>query len=332
MTFKLDKINISYLIILVIAFISIRYELVSLVFMMTLSYILIKKLNLFFAKFSKRLSYYKIFTKTISILIIAIVLFCILFGLNYSFSFLYNNYSLILEKFNILIGELISYLPSSFNNILNIDFKAKFIHILAEQQESLYHMTLNIFHFISNCVIGIFLGIVLAFNHVDNKIKSHEKLSEINSRFKSFLDIFEKIFLGQGKISLINTAFTGVYLFIILPCFGYYIPHSQYLLFFTFIFGLLPIVGNIFSNTLILIFSISLNIKIVISSMLFLVIVHKLEYYVNGMVLGKKTNMNLFETIISMVLFESMLGLTGLFLGTLIYAYIKSELINLKLI
>mgnify|MGYP003433948062 FL=1 len=262
-------------------------------------------------------------------------MFLILIGLNECFIFFKSNYDMILDKLGSLFNDFVSILPFDIKKIITLDndFSKNIINLLSNQHENIFNLTIDAFHFISNCVIGIFLGVILSFNHIDNKvIDNNKKLNEIKNRIDILLDIFEKIFLGQGKISLINTAFTGIYLYAILPTFGYYIPYSEYLLFLTFIFGLLPIIGNLISNILILIFSISLGFKVAISSLIFLILIHKVEYYINGLILGKKININLFETILAMVIFEGVFGFTGLFIGTLIYGYIKTELKNLQLI
>ena len=332
---QINKLQFSYLLIFISFIFAIQFNFISLFFMMILVYSLVKKLNNFFLNYSEKFRFHKLMTKIFSMLIIAILMFLILIGLNECFIFFKSNYDMILDKLGSLFNDFVSILPFDIKKIITLDndFSKNIINLLSNQHENIFNLTINAFHFISNCVIGIFLGVILSFNHIDNKvIDNNKKLNEIKNRIDILLDIFEKIFLGQGKISLINTAFTGIYLYAILPTFGYYIPYSEYLLFLTFIFGLLPIIGNLISNILILIFSISLGFKVAISSLIFLILIHKVEYYINGLILGKKININLFETILAMVIFEGVFGFTGLFIGTLIYGYIKTELKNLQLI
>lgn len=331
----INKKNISYILMILIFSISLKYNFISLLFMMTLTYILVRNLNSFLLKYSEKLRYHKILTKFISMFFIGLILFFIVLGINESFIFIKNNFEMIVEKLTNLTTDICALFPFDIKQIisLNNNFKENLINLISHQHEQIYHITMLTFHFISNCFIGIFLGLLLAFNHIDNKsIDNNKNLEEFKKRIDSFIIIFEKIFLGQGKISLINTVLTGIYLFIIMPISGHYIPYSEYLLFFTFVLGLLPIIGNLISNILILMFSITLGIKIAIASLIFLIIIHKLEYYINGLILGKEININLFETIIAMVIFEGIFGFTGLFIGTLIYSYIKIELKTLNLI
>lgn len=324
----INKKNISYTLILASFLFIIEFNFVSLFFSMVLVFLLIKKLNLFFINYSDKFKFHKFTTKIISIFIISFLMILILIGLNQSFIFFKDNYQMILEKFNNLILDLAIFLPFDIKKFISFDksFSETIINLIKNQHENIFYLTIDTFKFISNCFIGIFLGVLLSFYYIDNKIKINENLSELSKRVNNFLYIFESVFLGQGKISLINTVFTGLYLYGFLALSGYYIPYSEYLIFLTFIFGLLPIIGNLISNTLIILFSFTIGFKIVIFSIIFLIVVHKIEYYINGLILGKKINLNLFETILSMIIFE------GMFLGTLIYGYIKIELKELNLI
>lgn len=302
----------------------IYFQLVVLFFMLILTYILVKKLDAYLKKHNGGR-----YTKVFSIFVISVILVSLVFGINKSVSFLSLNYEIIFKAIDNLVIDFTTSLPLSMQNMLpDESIKNTLFEFLKTKQSSVFTFTIQTFHIITHSLIGILLGLMLSFRN----IKPNEKLKYFEIRLNNLMSVFEKVFLGQSKISLINTAFTGVYLFLILPTLGYHIPYSGYLVFFTFIFGLLPVIGNLISNTLILIFSISLGFKITIISLIFLVVIHKFEYYINGLILGKKININVFETILVMVVFEGIFGLTGLFLSTLIYGYIKVELINKNII
>ena len=55
----------------------------------------------------------------------------------------------------------------------------------------------------------------------------------------------------------------------------------------TFIVGLLPVVGNLVSNVVIVVVSLSVSIKVAIGSLLFLIVIHKLEYFLNARIVGR---------------------------------------------
>ena len=54
----------------------------------------------------------------------------------------------------------------------------------------------------------------------------------------------------------------------------------------TFITGLLPVIGNLISNTVIVVVSLSVSPLLAVGSLAFLVVIHKLEYFVNARVMG----------------------------------------------
>ncbi len=68
---------------------------------------------------------------------------------------------------------------------------------------------------------------------------------ELDVRARTFYRSFSRVFGAQIVISLINTALTAVFL----AWNGY--PYKTILVAFTFLCGLLPIIGNVISNTLI---------------------------------------------------------------------------------
>jgi predicted PurR-regulated permease PerM len=54
----------------------------------------------------------------------------------------------------------------------------------------------------------------------------------------------------------------------------------------TFIAGLLPVVGNLISNTVIFVVSLAHSPGCRISSLTFLIVIHKLEYFLNARIVG----------------------------------------------
>ncbi|WP_240746150.1 hypothetical protein [Cupriavidus oxalaticus] len=64
--------------------------------------------------------------------------------------------------------------------------------------------------------------------------------------------------------------------------------------------------------------------------LLFLVAVHKLEYFINAKVLGAKIKTTIWELLIVMFLCEALFGVVGLVAAPLYYAYTKLELSRLK--
>lgn len=143
---------------------------------------------------------------------------------------------------------------------------------------------------------------------------------------------FRRVVFAQVRISMINTFFTWCYLGMLLPLFGAHIPLLKTLLLLTFIAGLLPVVGNLISNTAIILVSLSVSPTLAVSSLGFLVIIHKLEYFLNAMIVGSQIHARAWEILLAMLLMESCFGLPGLVAAPILYAYIKQELTTANLI
>jgi hypothetical protein len=84
---------------------------------------------------------------------------------------------------------------------------------------------------------------------------------------------------AQVRISALNTILTTLYLTLALPLVGVHLPLAKTMLAVTFVVGLLPVVGNLVSNTIIVILSLSVSLAVAVVSLVFLVIIHKLVVY-----------------------------------------------------
>ena len=154
----------------------------------------------------------------------------------------------------------------------------------------------------------------------------------MRERIQLFGKAFENIVFAQIKISAINTLLTGIFLLIVLPHFGFNLPYNKTLVVVTFFAGLLPVIGNLISNSLITVIGIGVSFKVAIAALLFLVAVHKLEYFINAKIVGSKIHAAAWELLLALLIMESLFGITGLLIAPILYAYIKSELLLAKLI
>ena len=141
-----------------------------------------------------------------------------------------------------------------------------------------------------------------------------------------FATAFQRVVFAQFWISLINTAFTWLYLAVLLPLFGIDLPLVKILVLLTFIVGLLPIIGNLISNTAIVVVCLSQGVPVAAASLVFLVVIHKLEYFLNARIIGSHINARAWELLIAMLVMEAAFGITGLIAAPIIYAYYKEEL------
>jgi predicted PurR-regulated permease PerM len=94
----------------------------------------------------------------------------------------------------------------------------------------------------------------------------------------------------------------------------------------TFLAGLLPVIGNLISNTMIVMVSLSVSPLLAASSLLFLVVIHKLEYFVNARVMGTQIHARAWELLVALVVMEAAFGIAGVVAAPIYYAYLKNEL------
>jgi predicted PurR-regulated permease PerM len=119
---------------------------------------------------------------------------------------------------------------------------------------------------------------------------------------------------------------------VVLPLLGVHLPFTKAMIAVTFFAGLLPVVGNLISNSVIVVVSLSVSFTVALGSLAFLVLVHKLEYFLNARIVGGEIRASAWELLCAMLVFESAFGLPGLVAAPVFYAYVKAELRELGLI
>jgi predicted PurR-regulated permease PerM len=137
---------------------------------------------------------------------------------------------------------------------------------------------------------------------------------------------FRRVVFGQVRISALNTLLTGIYLAAILPMFGIHLPLVKTMIVVTFIVGLLPVLGNLISNTVIVVVSLSVSLYVAIASLVFLVAIHKLEYFINARIIGGQIRARAWELLLAMLVMEAAFGIPGVIAAPIYYAYVKYEL------
>jgi predicted PurR-regulated permease PerM len=151
-------------------------------------------------------------------------------------------------------------------------------------------------------------------------------------RIERFASAFENVVVAQVEISAINTVLTAGYLLLALPLFGSRLPFSGTLVAVTFLAGLIPVVGNLISNTTIVVMSLSVSPWTALASLGFLVGIHKLEYLINARIVGARIGATAWEILTAIIVFEVAFGVPGVVLAPIIYAYVKNELVEQNLV
>lgn len=181
-------------------------------------------------------------------------------------------------------------------------------------------------------LVGMVLGAIVALSHTRPAHQTGPLAASLSLRAQRLAAAFHNIVFAQIKISLINTAFTAIFLLGALPLFGVHVPLSKTLVVLTFVVGLLPVVGNLLSNTAVTIAALSVSLGVGIAALVFLILIHKLEYFLNARIVGTQIHARAWELLIAMLVMEAMFGLTGLIAAPIYYAYLKSELEAVRLI
>ena len=175
-------------------------------------------------------------------------------------------------------------------------------------------------------LIGMIIGALVALHETLDEEPHGPLAIELAERIRSLGSAFRRVVFAQVRISLINTTFTAVYLAVVLPAFGVHLPFTKTMIGVTFVAGLLPVVGNLISNTVIVIVSLSSSAGVALSSLAFLVVIHKLEYFLNARIVGTRIGAHTWELLLAMLVMEAAFGIGGVVAAPIYYAFVKSEL------
>lgn len=177
-------------------------------------------------------------------------------------------------------------------------------------------------------LMGALLAILVFFRHVthpDDRTTGPVGL-HLFEKVARFVDVFKRIATAQIKISAVNTTLTAIYLLVLLPAFGKHLPFTTTLIVLTFICGLIPVIGNLISNTVITILSLGTSVGLAVASLVFLILIHKLEYLINSKIVGGETDSQAWEILMAIIIGEAAFGAGGVIMGPIVYAFVKREL------
>ncbi len=181
-------------------------------------------------------------------------------------------------------------------------------------------------------IIGLIIGSFVALREARSQQVRAPLAQAMYERVDRLGDAFRRVVFAQVRISALNALLTGIYLMVVLPSFGVHLPFTKTMIVVTFIVGLLPVLGNLISNTVIVVISLSHSLHAAAGSLAFLVIIHKLEYFVNARIIGGQIQARAWELLIAMLVMEAAFGVQGVIAAPIFYAYIKKELSDRELI
>ncbi|HEX8978673.1 MAG TPA: AI-2E family transporter [Parasulfuritortus sp.] len=179
---------------------------------------------------------------------------------------------------------------------------------------------------LAHVLIGLVIGAMVAVQATVHNTAPRPLAAALSERAARLTEAFRGIVFAQVRISLINTAFTAVYLAAVLPLFGVHLPLTKTMIALTFVAGLLPVVGNLISNAVIVVVSMAHSPQVALASLAFLILIHKLEYFLNARIVGNQISAKAWELLLAMLAMEAAFGLAGVIAAPIFYAYIKAEL------
>ncbi|MDI3238004.1 AI-2E family transporter [Acinetobacter ursingii] len=320
----------SYIIVTVALLILIPLHLLVAFLSGFLVYALLTKLSPYAEKFSSG-KYGRIIAVAIfNIVVISILVFLVFGSIAYVVHDLKDgglvtmsrNLDTLLERFQQEFGQYFSgYIPESLDDMKQYAFEWLKNHV-----ETLQHAGTDALHAFVTMIIGMILGALVSLSPIEDSENvpsfKHQCLQRLNVLYTAF----KNVVFAQIKISIVNTVLAGIFILAVLPLLGMHLPFAKTLVILTFIFGLIPVVGNLISNTLVILSAISISFTAATIAFIYLVSIHKLEYFLNAKIIGQRINANAWELLIAMLFFQAVFGLAGLIVAPIYYSYFKNEM------
>ncbi|HOX59500.1 MAG TPA: AI-2E family transporter [Candidatus Paceibacterota bacterium] len=170
--------------------------------------------------------------------------------------------------------------------------------------------------------IGLFLNPRLEIDREKHLIRNNFYslcCDHIAVRFTTFYRSFATVMGAQILISAVNTVFTGIFALAV------QLPYAVVVIGVTFLCGLLPIVGNLISNTIIVAIGFTVSPQIALIALTFLVLIHKLEYFLNSKIIGHRIRNPFWLTLLALIVGERLMGVPGMILAPIVLNYLKRE-------
>lgn len=185
-------------------------------------------------------------------------------------------------------------------------------------------LTRDFFHIVLAMVVAVLRFISLDDHGADPEPKGRgldeDLRREFFSRAALFSRSFERVMGAQIMIAGINAVLSAAFLFAL------QIPFRTMLTLAAFLFGLIPIVGNLISNTLIVAAALTVSDNRAIAALIFLIVIHKGGYFVYGRIAGARMDMSTWSILIGVLAGEALMGAAGVILAPTVIYYVREEL------
>jgi predicted PurR-regulated permease PerM len=222
---------------------------------------------------------------------------------------------------------LLAWLPASLDNM-----KDAAAHWLREHAGEVGVLGKEAGIGFAHVLVGMVIGAMAALQEAGASTQMRPLAAALAERAVRLAESFRRIVFAQVRISLLNTAFTTIYLVVLLPLSGAHLPLTKTMIALTFVAGLLPVIGNLISNTVIVVVSLAQSPQVALASLVFLIVIHKLEYFLNARIVGSQISAKAWELLLAMLVLEAAFGLPGVVAAPIYYAYLKDELAARELV
>lgn len=264
----------------------------------------------------------------VGVIVLAISMAIAFFGDSGHLSRLATKMAEILENSRQSLPDwLLAYLPGSVEEI-----KTHVVTWLRTHADELQSVGKEAGRTLAHILVGLVIGAMVAVQATARKEAMRPLAAALTERAALLAEAFRGIVFAQVRISLLNTFFTSIYLLAALPLFGVDLPLIKTMIALTFVAGLLPVIGNLISNTVIVVVSLAHSPAAALSSLAYLIVIHKVEYFLNARIVGNQISAKAWELLLAMLVMEAAFGLAGVVAAPIFYAYVKAELMAAKLV
>jgi predicted PurR-regulated permease PerM len=187
--------------------------------------------------------------------------------------------------------------------------------------------TTHLIFLLAGCVVAMSLYLNHRFDTGPTSAEDNlyrQSCTAISRRFATLYRSFVTVMGAQVIISAINTALTAIFVL------AAHLPYAVVIIGVSFLCGLIPVVGNLVANTIIVGIGFTVSPKMALIALIFLVVIHKLEYFLNSKIVGWRIHNPLWLTLLALIIGERLLGIPGLILAPVILNYIKLEASEIK--
>lgn len=222
------------------------------------------------------------------------------------------------------------YLPASFSMDLPdtvVELKQVVADVAKEHAAVVAGVGTGALHGILLALVGWLVGCLAACRSPSTSTAEQPVFFQVwNTLWSNFVQAFSCVAFAQIKVASVNTVCMGIFLLIASPMLGWTIPYAKTLVLATFICGLLPVVGNLISNTLTTVMALTVSLPAALTALGVLMLIHKAEYLILSKALGAETGTKIWELLTVLFAGELMFGMPGMVTAPIIYTFARAEL------